>query len=173
MLQVMKDGYHRAGTHEGRSETRIEKHIETMLADGIRQRDLLPHNSRGAKRCGQWLLRANEISLARNQIRASLAIGENDVLVHRIDLGERGKQVAKINFSAADSSRNQVEGVDTDTEHLLAEASQFFTHRAIPRIDCQSMPVLFGGLQLVALRGEDITAVHVGHPAEEGGIQLD
>ena len=161
MLKIMKDRNHRAMARDGRGETRIEQYVEAVSSNDERKSDLFPNDSRGAERSAQRLLSADEIGSIRDQIGAGLSVGEHDVLVNGIDLRERGQQVAKINLRATDTAWNQVQRIDADAQHLMAEASKFFKRNTIVGIDGHGVPVFFGGLQLVALHAEYVSAVDI------------
>ena len=86
----------------------------------------------------------HEIRPIRHQVGSSLPIGEDDVLVFRVDVGQRSEQVTKINLGAAHASRNEVQGVHPDANHLLiqiicrgrssAHTSQSFTRGRVVRV---------------------------------------
>ena len=91
--------------------------------------------------------------------RAGLAIGEHEILVDRIDLGQRRQQIAQINLGAADAARNEIQRVDADAHHLLAERGP---ERRAPaellRIQRHRVLVLFRRLRPVALDVVDVAA---------------
>jgi hypothetical protein len=67
----------------------------------------------------------NEVRPQWNEIRAGLAVGEDDVLVDGVNSRERGEEMTEVDFRAADPSRDQVQGINSDAQ----EAS----YRAPPR----------------------------------------
>jgi hypothetical protein len=80
---------------------------------------LFPQYSRRTESRLDGLARLHEIRAIGNQISAGLAVSEDDVLVHRIDFGQRPEQIAEIDLGAAHASRNQVQGVDADANHFV------------------------------------------------------
>ncbi len=114
VLQVMKDGDLAAAADERRGEAGIEEDVETEARGGQRQGDLFPQQTRGPVYGADGLRHMGEVGGRWNQRSPGLAVGEDEVLVLRIDFGERGKQGAQINFGAADTAGNQVKRVDAD-----------------------------------------------------------
>src|SRR5579862_853880 len=105
-----------------------------------------------------------EVGLARNQVDGGFEVGEDEIFVRGVDLGEGGEQLAKIDFGAADAAGDQIQRVDADARHSTPDLLQL--HQAglrvgivgIQRQSAAEFAHRGGG---VALKGKNLTAIGV------------
>src|SRR5882762_491965 len=81
-----------------------------------RQTRLLPENARWTKRGPDRGLHTAEIFPRWNEVSAGLSIGEDNVLVFRIDFRQCRQQTAQVDLCAPNSSRNQVQRIHANSE---------------------------------------------------------
>jgi len=75
-----------------------------------------PENARRTERSPNRGRRTFEIRPGWNEVRTGLSIGEDNVLVSRVDIRQRRQQTAQVDFCASNPSRNQVQRIHTDSE---------------------------------------------------------
>ena len=124
VLEVVEHGDLRAGAGQRRREAGVEERVQAQPRGGQRQRGLFPQNARGPRYGVHRLRDRAEVGLPGNQVRAGLAVGEDEVAVAGVDLRQRGQQAAQINLRAAHPAGDQVQRVDAQAQRPHVKASR-------------------------------------------------
>src|SRR5229473_1870246 len=107
MLQIMKDSDLRAAAQNRRRESGVQQNIDTPPGNRQRQNRLLPDDPRGPERGTDTLLVDAKVGLRGSQVAAGFTVGQQNILIRAVDIGERAQQVSQIDLGAAYPSGNQ------------------------------------------------------------------
>ena len=118
MLQVVKHRNLRTRTQQRGREAGIQQHVQAQPRRRQWQGRLLPKNANRPRFGANPHGRMDEIRRSGNQVRTSLAVGEDEILVHRIDLRQRRKQRAQVDLGTANPAGDQIKRVDSDAQRL-------------------------------------------------------
>jgi hypothetical protein len=127
VLQIVKHRDLRASRKQRRGETRVQHHVQLEPRGSHRQRQLLPQNAEGTRSRADGLRQGLKVRPRWRELRPGFAVGEDEIFVDCVDLGQRGEQAAQIYLGATHAAGDKVESVDADaqrTGHLFGEPAR-------------------------------------------------